>query len=159
MKKYLLKTLLVFLTAHCFAQGGGKSIQYSGGLIYEKNFAAHVSAMFASYGYTTGFYGMAGVGLGSEFVFTPTGTIVAPKLSCQIASYFVCFRLSEINYLHHNSVDVRLLPEIGIDFILIANLCYGYNIHLGGDKLTDISNHRVALTFNLFGPFKRKGRG
>ncbi|WP_157446964.1 hypothetical protein [Cytophaga aurantiaca] len=112
--------------------------------------------MYANYNMGPCNYSVSGLRLGSEFVFNGAKINFAPKIGYELSSMLLCFRVSEINYLHDKSVDIRLLPEIGFDFVTFANICYGYNIHIGGDKYNAISNHRVTLTFNLYVDPNRK---
>lgn len=112
--------------------------------------------MYANYEMGPCGYAVSGLRLGSEFIFSNPKIIIAPKIGYQFAGMLFCARVSEINYLHNNTVDIRLLPEIGIDFVTGANLCYGYNIHLLGDRYADISDHRVTLIFNIYVDPKKK---
>ena len=156
MRNFLLKAVFLLLSSQCLAQSRG--LVLTGGLIYQKRWTGDFAIMYGGYdsGGPCNPSAETGVGLGAEFVSTLEGKmVIAPKIVCQAGS-IIGFRASEINYLHSNgSVDVRLLPQIGIDMIWI-NLFYGYNIHLFGSKFTDISSHRVSLNFNLFVNTTRK---
>ncbi len=162
MQKHFLLLFFAHLTIICFAQDSTKyqtpkRIVFSPAITYQSQWTGEFSLMYASYEMGPCNYAVSGLRIGSEFVFSNSKTIIAPKIGYQLAGMLFCLRVSEINYFHDNSADIRLLPEIGFDFISLANICYGYNIHLLGDKYLDISNHRVTLTLNLYvDPNKKK---
>lgn len=162
MNKYFLLSIFLLFTFIAFSQDSTKyqtpiRIVFSPAIIYQNNWTGEFTMMYANYDVGPCNYAVSGFRIGSEFVFTSSKTIIAPKIGYQLAGMMLCLRASEINYLHDKSVDVRLLPEIGFDFITIANICYGYNFHILGDKYDDISNSRITLTINLYvNPKKKK---
>ena len=133
-----------------------KRIVFSPGVAYQGQWTGEYTMMYADYDMGPCGYSVSGLRIGSEFVFNNSKTILAPKIGYQAAGMLICLRVSEINYLHNSTIDVRLLPEIGFDFITAFNICYGYNFHIIGDKYKDITNHRITLTANLYLDPKRK---
>ena len=155
MKKIFFQMVFVFLANQCFSQN--HDLIFSGGIIKQKRWTGDFVIMYgAMSGGPCSPPVLAGVGLGSEFLSTAEGkTVIAPKITAQISPMLFTLKLSEINYLQGGSADIRLLPEIGLSLIGLVNVCYGYNIHLFGNKFEDISNHRMALTFCLPVPIKK----
>jgi hypothetical protein len=163
----IFRTLLyigfcIFFTSSLFAQDTlklptSKRVVISPGATFQKVWTGNVTIMYADYNMGPCNYAVAGPFIGSEIVVNGSNIIYAPKVGYQLAGMLICLRGSELNYIHNKSVDVRLLPEVGLDFATGLNLCYGYNFHVFGDKLNDVSNHRISLMFNIyFDPRKRK---
>jgi hypothetical protein len=92
------------------------------------------------------YIGISGVRIGVETDFNKT---IAPKIGYEFALVGYALRLSAINYFQDNNSQFRLVPEIGISVCGWASLTYGYGISFNDGNLTDIGNHRVALSINL----------
>lgn len=135
-----------------------KTIVLSPGITYQHLWSGSLTVSYAGYDFEPCGYSAVGAFVGTEFLYKDSRFIYAPKIGYQLAGMGLCLRVAELNYIDGNSVDVRLLPEIGFDFLTRMNVCYGYNIHLFGDKLHYISDHRVTLMINFaFDVKKKKG--
>ncbi len=100
-------------------------------------------------GGSCGSNGFSGLRVGFESNLKKDNFIIAPKIGYEVSAYPLCLRGNIIDYLSNGKSDLRLLPEIGISFNGYINLVYGYNFPLLKNKLTEISNSRITLTFNI----------
>jgi hypothetical protein len=92
---------------------------------------------------------ISGPFIGVESNFNQNNWLYGFKSGYQFAGLFLSLRGSFINYIDKGHSDLRILPEIGLSFLGIANLNYGYNIPLLNFESTLISRHRISLVINL----------
>ncbi|WP_299098407.1 hypothetical protein [uncultured Winogradskyella sp.] len=127
---------------------------FSPGLILQGNLFADVNVLIGKV--TVDFkskvpiVGISGFRLGFESNFlTNENFTIAPKIGYEISPMFFTMRLSAVNYFQNGNSEFRVLPELGFSLGGWVNLTYGYGIALKDENLKNVSNHRVALTFNL----------
>ncbi len=87
--------------------------------------------------------------IGVESNFNSKNHIYGFKAGYQIAMLPISLRGSVVNYMDNKQSDLRLLPEIGLSFLGIVNLNYGYNIPLLAFQSNSIAKHRLSLVINL----------
>ena len=87
--------------------------------------------------------------IGVESNFNSKNYIYGFKAGYQIAMLPISLRGSVVNYIDNKQSDLRLLPEIGLSFLGIVNLNYGYNIPLLHFQSNSIAKHRLSLVINL----------
>ena len=98
---------------------------------------------------TTGGAAIWGPRFGFESSLTSKDYIFAPKIGYEISGLMICLRGNALAYLQNKRSDFRLLPEAGLSLSGVINLTYGYNLHIYGDKIRDITNHKFSLLINL----------
>lgn len=92
-----------------------------------------------------GYYGFSG---GAGYVKSGDNSALITKLGYEVSGMILSFKLSQFNYIY-NSIDIGIMPEIGLDFITLGTFCYGYNCHILGNKFEPVSRHNFTLTFNI----------
>jgi hypothetical protein len=82
-----------------------------------------------------------------------THIIQAPKIGAEANLFFLTLRTSAVyysgrqDYAIHN--DFRFAPEIGLTYVGVVTICYGWNIPLLKDRLTSIAAHFWSININL----------
>jgi hypothetical protein len=120
------------------------------GIIYQKQLFGELNLLFARV--ECGMCSpcvITGPFIGIESNFDQSNWIYGVKAGYQLAGLFLSLRGSMINYVENGHSDLRILPEIGISFLGIANLNYGYNIPLLNYESNLLSRHRLSLVINL----------
>ena len=81
--------------------------------------------------------------------------IYSPKIALDFGHYINKNRLAYtfgVGLIRRNNesiTDWSFVPEIGITFIGLIKLSYGYNIHFSNDKINEISNNKISITINI----------
>jgi hypothetical protein len=120
------------------------------GLIYQKQPFGELNILFSRIecGMCSPCF-ITGPFIGIESNFDKNNWIYGVKAGYQLAGYFLSLRGSVINYIDNGHSDLRVLPEIGLSFLGVANLNYGYNIPLLNYESKLLSRHRISLVINL----------
>jgi hypothetical protein len=92
---------------------------------------------------------IGGARLGVEFNFDRHHFVYAPKLGFEVSTMLISLRGNAIAYIDDGKTDLRLLPEIGLSLLGLANLNYGYGAPLLKFEATAATRHRISLTVNL----------
>lgn len=136
------------------APGSSKvDFAFSPGFIYQGQPAAEINVLAGHYesGMCAG-NAFSGVRFGLETNFkSGSEHLFAPKIGVEISGMFLCMRATLLSYVSSRDIQFRFLPEIGISFLGLANLTYGYAFPLNNPQAIDLSRHRITLSINLNG--------
>lgn len=82
-----------------------------------------------------------------------TYVIQAPEIGAEANIFFLTLRTNAILYNGYedfaNHHDLRFVPEIGLTYIGVVTICYGWNIPLLKDRLTAIAARRWSININF----------
>lgn len=126
------------------------SLVLAPGIVYQKNNYGELNILFSRV--ECGMCSpcvISGPFIGFESNFNQNNWIYGIKSGYQVAGLFLSLRGSLINYIDNGHSDLRILPEIGLSFLGIANLNYGYNLPLLNFESSLLSRHRISLVINL----------
>lgn len=97
-----------------------------------------------------------GLYLNCEYKFLKHKNIFAPKIGFGIDhmwnktnGFGYNAKLSLVSYEPNKSNDIRFLPEIGITYIGVLNLNYGYSIPLNKNGIQEIGPHVFSIGINF----------
>lgn len=93
--------------------------------------------------------GLAGVKLGTEFNFTPSKFMIAPKIGFEFDIAIFGARMNIIDYTDFTYHDFKFTPEIGLSFLGLVDVFYGYNYSISEKRIDNIGTHRLTLTVNF----------
>jgi hypothetical protein len=54
-----------------------------------------------------------------------------------------------IDYTNATYHDFKFIPEIGLTFLGVGSLHYGYNIPLTASNIKYVGTHRITFTYNF----------
>jgi hypothetical protein len=89
------------------------------------------------------------------YVIAPfeTHVIQAPEIGAEANIFILTLRTSAIYYSgrQDNAIhnDFRFVPEIGLTYLGVVTICYGWNIPLMKDRLVSIAAHRWSINVNM----------
>jgi hypothetical protein len=97
-----------------------------------------------------------GPSIASEFIFYNESLIVGPKLSYRHYNFFkkfpgigYTFKANAIYYISKDEQDLNFTPEVGLSWVSLLNVYYGYNISLTDNAIEGISRHKLTVSVNL----------
>jgi len=153
MKRAIIILILGLVPSLVFSQEKTGKIPMklilSPGMSYQGKLLGELSLMFSKLDMTSGGAAIWGPRFGFESSLTSNDYIFAPKIGYEISGLMICLRGNGLAYLQNKKSDFRLLPEAGLSLSGAINLTYGYNLHIYGDKIRDIANHKFSLLVNL----------
>lgn len=149
--KIRLLLLMLLSSIHVLGQQKKKKdFAFSPDFIVQQQVMGGVNLFIGEFLESQMMIGMTGTRIGVESNFrSGEEFIIAPKIGYEISLVAVVARLTALNYFQNKHAEFRLLPEVGISLGGNINLTYGYNFRLTPRKITDISNHRMCLSFNI----------
>lgn len=148
MRKIIVTFLTLLIITITFGKEPDAKVALSPGISYQGQFFGELNLMYYLKCYRTpqGTF-IHGPRVGSEFNFK-NSFIYAPKFGYEWTLIIFSCRINSLLYVQNRKLDLRILPEIGFN-LGYANLMYGYNIPLLRYRNTDITAHRISLTFNI----------
>lgn len=150
-----MKNLLFFLflipALAIHAQDTEKTaLAFSPGVILQKEVFAEANILYGTVVSNKMMVGISGARVGVESNLKSGNEFtIAPKVGYEIAMTLVTMRASAVNYFHNGNSEFRLVPEVGLCIGGVVNLTYGYGIRFQKPEITDVSPHRLSLTFNI----------
>jgi hypothetical protein len=97
-----------------------------------------------------------GPSIASEFIFYNESLIAGPKLSYRHYNFFkkfpgigYTFKANAIYYISKDAQDLNFTPEVGLSWVSLLNVYYGYNISLTDNPIEGISRHKLTVSINL----------
>ncbi len=93
--------------------------------------------------------GLVGAKLGTEFNFTPSKFMIAPKIGFEYDFSLFGARLNIIDYTNFTYHDIKFTPEIGLSLLGFVDIFYGYNFSISEKRIDNIATHRLTLTVNF----------
>ncbi|MEZ4805283.1 MAG: hypothetical protein R2852_07325 [Bacteroidia bacterium] len=91
----------------------------------------------------------SGTRIGIESNLNMDNLILAPKLGYEMNAGVLCFRGNVISYFDNNTVDLRILPEVGITAFGVLSIMYGYSIPMLNQRSESIRRSRFTLSANI----------
>jgi hypothetical protein len=91
--------------------------------------------------------------IAAQYNFNSSSPIFVPKVCAEFNLLILCFRANMEDFTDFHINDYRVTPEVGICFLGIVSLCYGWNIPLTNNRLGNVGAHVLSLNFTYNGPF------
>jgi hypothetical protein len=163
MKRVVFLSVLFFITIHIYCNDNdsneGLFIFVEPDIIFSEQIFGNINlGLLFFLEPTDEFYIFHGSVIGFETNFISSDYIYGIKAGYCFETYGLffadflglTFRLYSIFY--HNNVnqwDIRIQPEIGLSFVSIFGVTYGYNFTLSKTVNKEIGNHRVTIFFRI----------
>lgn len=97
-----------------------------------------------------------GPSIASEFILYKESLIVGPKLSYRHYNFFkkfpgigYTFKANAIYYISKDEQELTFTPEVGLSWVSLINVYYGYNLFLSDNPVEGISRHKLTVSVNL----------
>jgi hypothetical protein len=149
MKKTLLLLLMVFM-GKSHAQITKKEVAFSPGIVLQREVFAEANVLFGKVEIEKGICGISGIRLGVESnLKSGDEWTIAPKAGVEASLTIMSIRLSAANYFQNGNSELRLIPEMGFSWGGFVNITYGYGLKLSNSDITNLSQHRLTLSFNI----------
>ncbi len=153
--KQIASLYFIFLTTTIFAQDTSKSKSFSyqtgvtvsyihqdikfisiGGIIRKKN----------NFNITS----FSATGLCFDIALnSPKDLIYAPRIFFEGSTKYFGLRLSIAEYFKNTETDLRINPDFFLSFKGLVNLSFGYSFSTSQTPFNEISNYKLAVTYNL----------
>jgi hypothetical protein len=148
------KFLFLFLIVPIFLNAQNDESKYdfalSPGLIVQKGFFTELNLIAGEVVVDNMMMGIRGLRIGAESnLKSKSEFIIAPKIGFEISLVLFSGRISAINYFQNGNSEFRVVPEIGFSIGGLVNLTHGYGVKFEKSDIPNLSQHRIALTFNL----------
>lgn len=97
-----------------------------------------------------------GPSISSEFNFNDDEIILGPKISYRHYNFFKEFpgvgytvKANVIYYISEKKQDIAFTPEVGLSFISLLNVYYGYNFFLAKNPIEGLGRHKLTVSLNF----------